>query len=582
MSKSTTKYERLSHERKQLQATGEAPEWYTTASYQLLKNKNYLDKGEKPIDMYSRIAKRAEELTKFDIPADFGYADWFDAFFDIMWKGWLSPATPVLTNMGNSRGHPISCSGTYIGDSIRSFYEGRMEIAQLTQRGYGTSAVLDAIRHRGAPISNGGEANGIMQVAEGLVQDSRDVSQGSTRRGQVGQYLNPLHPDFEELNAQLRADDEDWNVGWNITDDFEELFNRNPEMADDIWKKVLKTKVQKGKGYFFFLDKVNRNRPKMYQDKGLFVRGSNLCGEITLFNDEKHTFTCVLSSMNVAKYDEWKDTKAIQIATVFLDAVIDDMLIKAKKEKGFERVIAFTEKTRAIGLGILGLTTYFQMKRWVFGDIQSMMFNNQIVDDIERESLIASKLLAREVGEPEWMKGYGERFSHRLAFAPTMSTSIIMGGISQGIEPVYANAYEQDTAGGIVYRINPVLLDLMKERGVYNDDTMKRIAEDQGSIQGEDWLDEHEKKVFKTAFELNQEEIINFSSKRQKIMSRNGGGQSQSLNLYFGADEDEEEIARVHDVAFKDPYVFTLYYIRSLNGVAKHKVNKHECTACEG
>jgi ribonucleoside-diphosphate reductase alpha chain len=172
------KYERLSHTRKQLQRDGLAPDWMSTASLQLLTGQEYLDTAETPFDMYERIAVRAAELTEFEIPSYLGYSDWTEAFFDVMWKGWVSPSTPVLTNMGNSRGHPIACSGTYVGDSIDSFYEARREIAKLTQRGYGTSVCLDPVRPRGSAISKGGTANGVMQPAAGIVQDMKDISQG--------------------------------------------------------------------------------------------------------------------------------------------------------------------------------------------------------------------------------------------------------------------------------------------------------------------------------------------------------------------------------------------------------------------
>lgn len=577
----SNKYERLSHMRKQLQADGLAPEWMSTASYQLLTGQDYLDTAETPKDMYLRIAKRAAELTEFDIPVYFGYDTWFDAFFDIMWKGWLSPSTPILTNMGNSRGHPIACSGTYLGDSIVSFYEARKEIAQLTQRGYGTSWCLDPVRHRGSKISKGGEANGIMQPASGVVQDMKDISQG-TRRGNVGQYLNPLHPDFDELCDQIIADDDGWNIGWNLTDEYNDLYRTDKDRADLIWKKMLKAKMVKGKGYFYFLDKVNRARPKMYVDRGFYVRHSNLCAEIALMSDKDHSFTCVLSSMNVAKYDEWKNTYAVQLATIFLDAVISDMLIKAKDEPGFERIIAFTEKSRAIGLGQLGQSTYFQMQSWPFGNFQSIQFNQMLMKHLDTESLIASKLLAKEVGEPEWMVGYGERFSHRLALPPTKSTAIIQGGISEGIGPVYANVYGQDTAGGTVFRINPVLLPIMKDRGQYTEAVMERIAKAQGSVQGESWLTEHEKEVFRTAYEINQETILLMGSHRQRIMSAGGGGQGQSLNLYFTAEESEEEISRLHHLAYEDEHLQSLYYVHSLNEESTYKVDKSTCASCEG
>lgn len=578
----STKYEKLSHKRKQLQADSLAPDWYTTAGFQLLTNQQYLDTAETPRDMYHRIAKRAAELIEFEIPSHYGYLSWYEAFFTIMWKGWLSPATPILTNMGNNRGHPISCSGTYIGDSIREFYQARLEIAQLTQRGYGTSTCLDPIRSRGSAISKGGTANGIMQPAKGIVDDMKDITQGSSRRGSCGQYINPLHEDFNELADQLIAEDQGWDIGWNITNEFEELFKRDPEQADAIWKRMLKVKMTKGKGYFFFVDKVNKHRPKCYVDRNFFVRHSNLCAEITLMSDKDHSFTCVLSSLNMSKYEEWKDTYTIQLSAIFLDAIISDMLIKAKQEPGFERIIAFTEKSRAIGLGVLGLSTYYQQQSWVFGDFQSILFNQTFFKTLDEQTLIASKLLAAEVGEPEWLKGYGERWSHRMALPPTKSTSIIMGGLSEGIQPVFANVYEQDTAGGTVYRINPVLLPIMKERGQYTEEVMQRIAENQGSVQLEDWLSDHEKAVFKTAFEINQETILLMASHRQKVICNTNGGQGQSINLFFTADETEGEISRLHDIAFKDPWIHSLYYIQSQNKAMKHKIDKSVCEACQG
>lgn len=345
---------------------------------------------------------------------------------------------------------------------------------------------------------------------------------------------------------------------------------------------MLRTKMTKGKGYLLFLDKVNRDRPQMYKDRGFYVRHSNLCAEIELMSDPDHSFTCVLSSMNITKFDEWQDTYAVQIATIFLDAVIDDMLIKAKTEEGFERIIAFTEKSRAIGLGQLGISTYYQMNNWVYGDFESIQFNRKLTRILDAETLKASKLLASTLGEPEWMKGYGERFSHRLAFPPTKSTAIIQGGISEGIGPVYANVYVQRTAGGTIYRVNPVLLSIMKERGQYTNEVLTRISESQGSIQGEDWLSEHEKKVFKTAFELNQETILLMASHRQQIMSEGGGGQGQSVNLFFQKEETEEEISRIHNIALEDEWIHALYYVHSLNKDSVYKVDKSECEACSG
>ena len=573
------KYEQLSYERKRLQGLGEVPEWMTTHSYQLLTEKNYLQPGETPKDMYERLANRATELTKRKrIPVkEFGYRTWFEAFFDVLWKGWLSPATPVLTNLGTPKNHPISCSGSYIDDSIRGFYDTRMELAQLTQRGYGTSVTLDPIRPRGSKYGVNGIASGIMPVAKGIVQDMFDVSQGSTRRGSCGMYLNILHPDFDELIDQIIADDEGWNVGINIDSTFDELIKKDPNEADRRWKKLLKARMIKGKGYMLFLDKVNNTNPRVYKDNGYRVHNSNLCTEITLMNDKDHTFTCVLSSLNIRKYDEWKDTKLIEIATIFLDAVIDDMLEKAKKEVGFEKVVRFTEGFRAIGLGVLGLSSYYQYKGWILGDFQSINFNQFLFKTLNQKTLEISKYLADKVGEPKYMKGYGERFSHRLSMPPTMSTSVILGEVSQGIEPVYANVYEHNTAGGLIYRINPELIPIMKDRDVYTKEVMKDIAEHSGSVQHVNWLSTKEKKIFRTAFEIDQNNILAMASHRQKYID-----QSQSLNLYFPHDTPEEYIAELHWRAYKDPYIKGLYYVRTTNGTYKVEQPKSVCEACEG
>ena len=571
------KYEEFSFKRKELIANNEAPKWYSTAGYQLLVNKNYLLPGETPKGMYTRISKHLGKLVPTTVQTPDGYTSWQQAFFDVMWKGWLSPATPELANIGTNRGMAVSCSGSHMEDSIDGFYTTRREIALMTKEGFGCSTCMDPIRSRGTPISKGGKASGIMQPASGIVQDMKEVSQGSTRRGAAAIYINPLHEDFDEIIDQLMADDDGWNIGWNITDAFEELFQKDPVEADRRWKRMLKAKLVKGKGYFVFIDKANRQVPKMYKDKGLTIKHSQLCSEILLFNDKEHTYTCVLASMNVAKYDEWKDTNAVYIATVFLDTVITDFLNDAKNKPGFERAVKFTEKTRAIGLGVMGLSTYYQEQNWVFGDLQSTMFNQTIFKKLNTETLEASKYLAKVIGEPEYMKGYGERFSHRIAVAPTMSTSTIMGGVSAGIEPVTANIYEQDTAGGTVFRINPTFLALMKKRGMYTKEVMQRITEDNGSVQAEEWLTPYEKEVFRTAYEVSQYDIIRMASQRQQYID-----QGQSTNLYFQADADEYMIADVHDKAFKDENILSLYYIRSLNKAGKVKINAPECAACDG
>lgn len=297
------------------------------------------------------------------------------------------------------------------------------------------------------------------------------------------------------------------------------------------------------------------------------------CSEILLFCDEDHTFTCVLSSMNLKYWDDWKDTDAVYIATVFLDCVAEEFIQQAKDIEGLERAVRYTEKGRSLGLGVLGLHTLYQEKMLPFESFDAMMLNAQIFKHIHDQSLEASKWMAGSLGEPEWCKGYGVRNTHRMAIAPTMSTSLLMGGVSQGIEPIVMNVFSQITSAGSVRRINPTLLSLMHKRGVYNKETLRDIEEHQGSVQHVNWLSDEEKAVFLTAFEINQKSIIRQASQRQKFID-----QAQSLNTFFDANESEEWISEVMQEFVEDPYLSTVYYQRSMQGV---KASKGECVACE-
>lgn len=296
------------------------------------------------------------------------------------------------------------------------------------------------------------------------------------------------------------------------------------------------------------------------------------CSEIMLHNDENHTYTCVLSSMNVAKYDEWKDTDAVYWATIFLDCVAEEFLTKAREISGLEKAVRFTEKGRALGLGQCGFHTYLQSKMIAFESLDAVWLNNEIAKNIFDESLKASQDMAKELGEPEWCKGYRLRNTHRIAIAPTKTTAALMGGVSEGISPDPAMVFTQTTAGGEVERIVPKLLDIMKERGKFTKNIVTKIKEKMGSVQHVDWLTDEEKAVFKTAFEINQEVIIRLASNRAKYID-----QWQSLNLFFSEEEEEEWISQIHKQAFLDENILALYYIYSSSGVQASK----GCEACQ-
>jgi ribonucleoside-diphosphate reductase alpha chain len=561
-------YEQLSEERKALQLADLVPEWYTTAGWQMFKDK-YMYQTEHVRGQFERIAATAashlrhvglEEIAR-------------EKFMWLLWDGLLSPSTPVLANTGTDRGLSVSCSGGFIDDSIYGFYKHKLETAMLTKNGFGTSGYFGNIRPRGSDISVGGKASGVLPVFKGIIQDMRDVAQGTARRGAYAGYLPVLHGDFDEVCDFIYNNPDDANIGWVITDKYLDLLDSGDADAQRRFRKMLKLKMVHGKGYYFFVDKANAHRPEMYVKHNLYINNSNLCSEIMLFNDADHTFTCVLSSMNVSKFDIIKTTDAVYWATIFLDCIAEDFIQKAKNIPGLESAVRFTEKGRALGLGQCGFHTYLQQNMIAFESFEAHMTNMEIAKHIHDESLRASKFMAEVLGEPEWCKGFGVRNTHRIAIAPTKSTANLMGGVSEGINPDPAYVYTASGAAGEMDRINPILLKIMKDRGVYNKRTIADIADKQGSVQHVTWLNEDEKKVFKTAFEIDMQAVIRMASTRGRFID-----QWQSVNLFFAAEEDEEYIAFIHQQAFLDPNILALYYIYTQAGV---QAAKGECEACQ-
>jgi ribonucleoside-diphosphate reductase alpha chain len=890
-------YDKLSVERKDLQQQGLIPDWYTTAGWQMFKSKYLYGTDRAVRGQFERIAKTAAKHVPTLDEAE-------TKFFDLLWKGWLSPSTPVLANMGTDRGMPVSCSGTVVTDSIDGFYSNLHEVAMLTKNGFGTASDLSHIRPRGSKISVGGKASGVLPVIKEHVNAMRNVAQGTARRGAWAAYLDIEHADFYEVVNYLMVEPDDFNIGWTIKDSFVERLNNNDPDAISRFQKAMKAKMILGKGYFFFIDKANAKRPKMYVDKGLKINNSQLCvapetliltdegyqqiaelenesvnvwngkefsnvvvkktgenqklvrvvtnsgfelectpyhkfyvairpeegsrtiiiekranelksgdklikcdfpiiqgtetlnhayengfysadgcleksgqrvylyhekrllkehldmsifrswrtdekqnreygttnvlknkffvpngdytieskikwlegffdgdgvvcrngktqsiqggsinknflldiqmmlqtmgvsskvtkmadegmrsmpkndgtgdtkeyfcqtswrimfgqtgivtlqslgfnpkrlkltnhqpnrecsqfvkvvevidegrvddtycfteakrgmgvfngiltgqcSEIMLFNDEEHTYTCVLSSMNAAKYDEWKDTDAVYWATIFLDCVAEEFIHRAKSVPGLEKAVRFTEKGRALGLGLCGLHTAFMQRMLSFESFEAHMLSQEIQQLIHTQATEATQDMAKLLGEPEWCIGYGVRNTHLIAIAPTKSTALLMGAVSEGINPDPAMTFVQTTSAGEMDRINPILLNLMKEKGVYSKKHLQEITDKQGSVQHVDWLTDEEKAVFKTAFEINQKAVVRMASARSRYID-----QWQSLNLFFAADEDPAWIAEVHKEAFEDKNILALYYIYTQAGV---QASKGECEAC--
>lgn len=562
-----SQFEKISARRKQLQASGEVPEWYTTQSLIMFERK-YSFKGETPRQAFQRIADTLSKHYTEDVELA------RHKFFDIVWKGFLAPSTPVMCNAGTNRGLVVSCAGSYVDDSIYGFYDTNKEIAVLSQEGFGTSSYLGDIRPRGSSISRGGEADGVVNVLDTFTDTTSKVSQGNNRRGQCGNYLPIDHPDFWEVCGYILKNPASANIGWMFSAEVISKLEMGDEELIKRWCEVMYVRARTGKGYFWKPDTANRLAPQAIKNSNIEIKASNLCCEIALPQDKDHTFTCVLSSLNLSKYDEYEED-TIFWAIAFLDCVVSEMLDQAEKIKGLEKAVNFTKKSRALGLGTLGWHSYLQNKMLPFDGLHAHILNNKIFKDISEQSTKASLKLGEIYGVPEWCRGTGMRNATTNAIAPNMSSAELAGSMSQGIEPFVSNCFNKQSAAGELTRMNPKLISLMKQRGVYSLELMDDLATNwSGSVQHVDWLSAEEKKVFKTAYEMSQIALVRQASMRQRFID-----QGQSLNLFFSADEDEEVIAEIHKTALLDPYIKGLYYLRSERGV---KASTGECTNCEG
>lgn len=559
-------FEELKEENRELKGKKLNPEWVNTIAWQQIKYK-YLASGETCVkDMFTRVANSASKMLPESQVNKYN-----DIFFNLLWNNWLVGSTPVLSNMGTNRGLNVSCSGNYVEDSVYGFYNSYLEEAMLSKHGFGTSSYLGAIRPRGSKISTGGIASGILPVFKMCVNTARDITQGGQRRGAWAGYIPIDHNDFWEVSHWVFDNQEDVNVGWIVSNNFIDRLNSGDEDAIARYQWTMKIKCIWGKGYFFFVDKVNALKPPTIKNK---IHASNLCTEIMLPSSPTETFTCVLSSMNIARYDEWKTEDAVYNSTIFLDCVAEYFIKEAENYTKMENSINFTKKYRALGLGQLGFHSYLQDNMIPFESLEAQYRNMEIAKHIWEKSLLASQDMAKEYGEPEACKGFGVRNATRIAIAPNFSSSLGAGGVSQGIEPWAMVAFNQDLSCGDVKRIVPTFLKLAKARGKYSEVMIQDIIENQvGSVRNLKWLTEHEKLVFKTAFEIDQKVIIRLASQRQKYID-----QAQSINLFFSADEKEDYISEVHQLAFMDPNIKSLYYLRSEKGV---QASKSGCISCE-
>ena len=576
------------------------PSWGNTEIYVNTISKGYLLPGEKPKDAYWRVATRiAQRLEKPQLATK---------FFDYIWKGWLNLATPVLSNTGTDRGLPISCFGIDVGDSIYEIGKKNLELMLLAKHGGGVGIGINQIRPAGSIITGNGTSDGVVPFAKIYDSTILATNQGSVRRGAASVNLNIEHDDFEEW-LEIREPKGDVNrQSLNlhqcaiVGDKFMRKLEDGEVDARRKWGKLLQKRKATGEPYIMFKGNTNKNNPDMYKKNGLKVFMTNICSEIVLHTDESHSFVCCLSSLNLAKYDEWKDTDLVYTATTFLDGVLSEFIQKAKNMRGFENAVRSAEKGRALGLGVLGWHTYLQQRGIPFEGMEAQFETRKIFSQLKIESERASRDLASELGEPLWCKETGFRNTHLRAIAPTVSNSKLAGNSSPGIEPWAANVFTEQTSKGTFIRKNPELEKVLRKLKINNKDTWDKILEDGGSVQGIKELDKWcyldgkmilckditngdrdkvypVKDVFKTFKEINQMDLVKQAGVRQQYID-----QSVSLNLAFPSIATPKWINQVTMEAWKQG-IKTLYYMRTesvLRGDIAERAVDPDCVACDG
>jgi len=533
----------------------------------------YLLPGESYQDLFVRVAS--------------AYAD--DAahaqrVYDYISKLWFMPSTPVLSNGGTGRGLPISCYLNSVPDSLEGIVDTWNENVWLAARGGGIGTYWGSVRGIGEPVGLNGKTSGIIPFVRVMDSLTLAISQGSLRRGSAACYLDISHPEIEEF-LEIRKPSGDFNRkalnlhhGVLVTDDFmaavrdgSEWTLRSPKDGSEratvdarsLFQKLVETRLATGEPYIIFIDKVNSTMPRHQRELGLKVSTSNLCSEITLPTGRDHlgndrTAVCCLSSLNLETWDEWNGDKGfIEDVMRFLDNVLTDYIDRAPEEMARAKYSAMRE--RSVGLGVMGFHSFLQARNLPFEGAMAKTLNLKIFKHIAAQANEASMMLANERGAcPDAQdRGVMERFSCKMAIAPTASISIICGGTSACIEPIPANIYTHKTLSGSWSIKNPYLEKLLIEKSKNSDAVWNTILEQGGSVQHLDFLSQEEKDTFKTSFEIDQRWLLELAADRTPYID-----QATSLNLFIPADVDKWDLLMLHYRAW-ELGIKSLYYLRS-------------------
>jgi ribonucleoside-diphosphate reductase alpha chain len=526
----------------------------------LFLSRGYIN--ETPEQRIKDIANKAEGYLKID-----GFAVKFEEY---MAKGFYSLSTPVWINFGKEKGLPISCYGSNIDDTLDSILNAGREIGMMSKYGGGTSAYLGNIRARGTKISTGGTADGPVHYAR-VYDTVVDVcKQSEARRGACAVWLPVEHEDIMEfLDIGTEGNPiQNLQYGVTVTDNWINDMKGGDPSKRKVWAKIIQRRNEFGFPYIMFKDNSNNNSP--YKELGMEITASNLCSEIQLPTDSLNSFVCCLGSLNLLHWDEIIETDAIEVYTMFLNAVMDEFILKSGKMAGMKRANRFASQHRAIGLGVLGYHSLFQSKLIPFESLMAKQLNHQIFKTIKEKSELASKYLYEEKGYECLREGYSN--TTLIAIAPTKSSSFILGQVSMGIEPIKSNYFIKDLAKSKTIYKNPFLEIELEKYGLNTPDTWESILKKDGSVQH---LDFPTKEVFKSFIEISPKELILQAAQRQKFID-----QSQSLNLMIHPSVPAKDINQLYLYAHEEG-VKTLYYQFSQSSAQSFARNINECVSCE-
>ena len=536
----------------------------------LFLQRGYLLEGTSPEARIRAIADHAAALLQD--PA-FG-----DKFYHYTARGYFSLSSPIWSNFGLGRGLPISCFGSFIGDSIYDIMRTTAEVGMMSKIGGGTSAYFGAIRPRGSDISNNGKSDGSFNFTKLFDTVIDVISQGTSRKGQFAGYIDIEHGDIEEW-LEIHSEGNPIQLmyyGVCIGNDWLESMKAGDADKRRIWAKLLQRKSESGIPYLFFKDNANAGRPEVYKDRDMPIYASNLCTEIMLPASEEESFVCCLSSMNLLHYNEWKDTDAVETLTYFLDAVMSEFIDKSADLPYLDRAHRFAKRHRALGLGVLGWHSYLQSEMIAFDSFAAMQKNNEIFKCLQNKTLAASQALAAKFGEPEILQGYGRRNTTLMSIAPTKSSSFILGSVSPSVEPFKSNYHVKDLAKIKTTYKNPFLVKLLESKGLNSSNIWESILLHDGSVQHLEQLSEQEKEVFKTFAEISQLAVIQQAAQRQKYID-----QGQSINVMIHPNTPTRDINQLYLTA-AELGLKSIYYQHSISAAQNFNRNLLNCSSCEG